>query len=115
MSLFKKNKNRNKVQNPYYSLGLLQQTMMINRADHHDLSGVRQAQSPFTGRCKRRYVFSLLIYFIFTTLTLNQNGTVISIFFINSLSKIVGQQKNWTSAACGGVRVHPSHPPSLPA
>ena len=32
------NKNRNKVENPYYSLGLLQQTMVISSADHHDLS-----------------------------------------------------------------------------
>ena len=40
MLLFKKNKNRNKVENPYYSLGLLQQTMVIISADHHDLSVV---------------------------------------------------------------------------
>ena len=32
MSLFKKNKNRNKVENPYYSLGFLEQTMIV---DHH--------------------------------------------------------------------------------
>ena len=36
MSLFKKNKNRNKVENPYYSLGLLQQTMIISSADHQN-------------------------------------------------------------------------------
>ena len=45
MSLFKMNKNRNKVENPYFSLGLLQQTTMINSADHHDLSVVCQAQA----------------------------------------------------------------------
>ena len=39
------NKNRNKVENPYCSLGLLQQTTMINSADHHDLSVVCQAQA----------------------------------------------------------------------
>lgn len=43
MSQFKKNKNRNKVE--YCSLDLLQQTMMISRADHHDLSVVCQAQA----------------------------------------------------------------------
>ena len=43
--LFKKNKNRNKVENPYYPLHLLQQTMMISNADHHDLSGMCPAQS----------------------------------------------------------------------
>ena len=32
-------------ENPYYSLGLLQQTMMIHNADHHDLSVVWQAQA----------------------------------------------------------------------
>ena len=36
MSLFKKNKNRNKVENPYYSLGLLQQLMVITKVDPHD-------------------------------------------------------------------------------
>ena len=53
MSLFKKNKNRNKVENPYYLLGLLQQTMIIRRwwseewsdDDHCDLSVVYQAQA----------------------------------------------------------------------
>ena len=45
MSLFRKNKNMNKVENPYCSLGLLQQTMMIISADHHDLSVVCQAQA----------------------------------------------------------------------
>ena len=43
--LFKKNKNRNKVANPYHLLHLLQQTMMIISADHCDLSGVCLAQS----------------------------------------------------------------------
>ena len=33
----KKNKNRNKVENPYYSLGLLQQYMVISGAVHHGL------------------------------------------------------------------------------
>ena len=42
MSLFKKNKDRNKVENPYYSLGLLRQTMT---ADQHDLSVVCQAKA----------------------------------------------------------------------
>ena len=45
MSLFKKNKNTDKVENPYCSLGLLQQTMMISTADHHDHSLVCQAQA----------------------------------------------------------------------
>ena len=40
MSLFKKNKNTNKVENPYYLLGLLQKTMVISGADNHDLSVV---------------------------------------------------------------------------
>ena len=44
-SIFKKNKNRNTVENPYCSLGLLQQTMMISIADHHDLSVVCQAHA----------------------------------------------------------------------
>ena len=43
MSQFKKTKNRNKVE--YCSLGLLQQTMTISSADHHDLSVVCQAQA----------------------------------------------------------------------
>jgi len=38
MLLFKKNKNRNKVENLHYSVRLLQQTMMISSADLHDLS-----------------------------------------------------------------------------
>ena len=42
MSLFKKNKNRNIVENPHYSLGFLEQTMTV---DHHDLSVVCQAQA----------------------------------------------------------------------
>ena len=37
-------KNRNKVENPYYSLGLLQKTMVISSAGHHDLSVVCKAQ-----------------------------------------------------------------------
>ena len=41
----KKNKNRKKVENPYCSLGLLRQTMMISSADHRDLSVVCQAQA----------------------------------------------------------------------
>ena len=45
MSLFKKNENRYKVENPYCSLGLLQQTLMIISADHHDLWVVCQAQA----------------------------------------------------------------------
>ena len=45
MSLFEKNKNRSKVENLHCSLGLLQQTMMIGTADHHDLSLVYQAQA----------------------------------------------------------------------
>ena len=45
MSLFQKNKDRNKVQNPYCSLGLLQQIMIISSANHHDLSAVYQAQA----------------------------------------------------------------------
>ena len=45
MSLFKKNKNRNKVENLYCSLGLLQQIMMISSAGHHDLLVVCQAQA----------------------------------------------------------------------
>ena len=45
MSLFEKNKNRSKVENLHCSLGLLQQTMMISTADHHDLSLVYQAQA----------------------------------------------------------------------
>ena len=36
MSLFKKNKNRNKVENLHYSLSLLQQTMMVSSADHQN-------------------------------------------------------------------------------
>ena len=43
MSQFKKNKKSNKVE--YCSLGLLQQTMMISSADHHDLSVVCHAQA----------------------------------------------------------------------
>ena len=43
MSLFKKNKSKNKVENPYCSLGFLQQFMMISSADH-DPSVVCQAQ-----------------------------------------------------------------------
>ena len=38
----KNNKNRNKVENPYYSLGLLPQTMIIIGTDHHDLSVICQ-------------------------------------------------------------------------
>ena len=45
MSLFKKNKNRNKVKSRHYLLGLLQQTMTISSADHRDLSLVCQAQA----------------------------------------------------------------------
>jgi len=45
MSLFKKNKNTNKVENWYYSLGLLWETMMISSADHHGLSVVCQAEA----------------------------------------------------------------------
>ena len=45
MSLFKKNKNRNKVENPYCSRGLLQQTMMISSANNYDLSVACQAQA----------------------------------------------------------------------
>ena len=45
MSLFKRNKKRNKVENLYYSLALLQKTMMTSSADHHDLSVVCQAQA----------------------------------------------------------------------
>ena len=37
MSVFKRKKNRSKVENPYGSLGLPQQTMMISHADHGDL------------------------------------------------------------------------------
>ena len=44
MSLFKTNKNWDKVENPYCSLGLLQQTTIISSADHYDLSLVCQAQ-----------------------------------------------------------------------
>ena len=42
MSLFEKNKSGNKVENPYNSLGLLQQTMMVSSTGHHDLSVVCQ-------------------------------------------------------------------------
>ena len=46
MSSFKKNKNgKNNVENPDYSLGLIQQTMIVSSADHHDLSVVCQAQA----------------------------------------------------------------------
>jgi len=45
MSLFQKNKDRNKVENPYCSLGLLQQIIMISSGNHHDLSAVYQAQA----------------------------------------------------------------------
>lgn len=44
MSLFKTNKNWDKVENPYCSLGLLQQTTIISSAYHYDLSLVCQAQ-----------------------------------------------------------------------
>ena len=37
--------NWDKVENPYYSLGLLQQTMMIGTANHWDLSVESQAQA----------------------------------------------------------------------
>ena len=37
--------NRNKVENPYCSLSLLQQTMMISSVDHQNLSAVCQAQA----------------------------------------------------------------------
>ena len=33
-----KEKGRNKVENPYYSLGFLQQTRMVSSADHYDLT-----------------------------------------------------------------------------
>ena len=39
------NKNRDKVENPYYSLSLLQQTMMIGTGNHRDLSVECQAQA----------------------------------------------------------------------
>ena len=45
MSLFKTNKNWDKVENPYCSLGLLQRTTMISSADHYDLSVVCQAEA----------------------------------------------------------------------
>lgn len=45
MSLFQKNKDRNKVENPHCSLGLLQQIMIISSANHHDLSAVYPAQA----------------------------------------------------------------------
>ena len=44
MSLFKRNKKRNRLENLYYSLALLQQTIMISSADHRDPSVVCQAQ-----------------------------------------------------------------------
>jgi len=44
MSLFKTNKNWDKVENPYCSLGLLQQSTIISSDDHYDLSLVCQAQ-----------------------------------------------------------------------
>ena len=36
---------KNKVENSHCSLGLLQQTMMISSADHHDRSVACQAQA----------------------------------------------------------------------
>ena len=48
MSLFEKNKSANKVENPYNSLGLLQQTMMVSSTGHHDLSVVCQTQTQWT-------------------------------------------------------------------
>ena len=45
MSVFKKNKNRSKVENWDCSLDLLEQTMIISSADNYDLSVVCQAQA----------------------------------------------------------------------
>ena len=60
--------------------------------------------SVFAGRCNRRFIYFLLIYFLFTVPTVNQNRTrtILSIFlsihfFLNRSSR-----KKWTSAAYGG-------------
>ena len=45
VSIFEKTKNRNKVENQDYSLGLLQQSMMISIAGHHDRLMVCQARA----------------------------------------------------------------------
>ena len=39
-----------------------------------------------------------------------QNNTIIYFFLL-----FIFLTKKWTSAVCGGVRAHPSHPPSLRA
>ena len=54
------------------------------------------------------YLFNF--YYAISELEQNkQNNTII--FFL----LFIFLTKKWTSAVCGGVRAHPSHPPSLRA
>ena len=87
MSLFKNNKNRNKVVNPYCSLG-------------------------YWSNMESFLVYLFNFYYAISELEQNkQNNTII--FFL----LFIFLTKKWTSAVCGGggVRAHPSHPPSLRA
>ena len=82
MSLFKNNKNRNKVVNPYCSLGWLLIITIFQKC--------AKLKPPWVHLGKQINYIIFFLLFIFLT-------------------------KKWTSAVCGGVRAHPSHPPSLRA
>ena len=55
------------------------------------------------------YLFNF--YYAISELEQNKQNNTIIIFFL----LFIFLTKKWTSAVCGGVRAHPSHPPSLRA
>ena len=81
MSLFKNNKNRNKVVNPYCSLG-------------------------YWSNMESFLVYLFNFYYAISELEQNKQNNTIILFLL-----FIFLTKKWTSAVCGGVRAHPSHPP----
>ena len=102
MSLFKNNKNRNKVVNPYCSLGWLLIITIFQKC--------AKLKPPWVHLGKQiNYYVKINFYYAISELEQNkQNNTII--FFL----LLIFLTKKWTSAVCGGVRAHPSHPPPLP-
>ena len=65
---------------------------------------------PSSSNMESFLVYLFIFYYAISELEQNkQNNTII--FFL----LFIFLTKKWTSAVCGGVRAHPSHPPSLRA
>ena len=95
MSLFKNNKNRNKVVNPYCSLGWLLIITIFQKC--------AKLKPPWVHLGKQ---INYYVQINVSELEQNKQNNTITFFLL-----FIFLTKKWTSAVCGGVRAHPSHPP----